>query len=222
MRAHVHSNRSALLAARARLMRFAPTPSEQRLWAAIRGGQLGVLFRRQVPIAGYIADFASLAARLVVEVDGGCHARSAGLTRAEMRRYAAPGITSSAFPRGSCTRTSLLPSRVLLPRSRAGDGRSCPVLSIFELSDSRRAQGELPSFATGGRTCARASRAATYRWSKVVHDIHVLRISRNRVSKGASAEDGKAFRPSSIAFTSSPSPSRGWPWTKQYLAYAPT
>ena len=86
MRAHSHSRhsaRSALLTARARDMRFAPTSSEARLWGAIRGGQLGIAFRRQVPIAGYIADFASLAARLVVEVDGGYHAAR---SRADCRR----------------------------------------------------------------------------------------------------------------------------------------
>ena len=56
-------------------MRFAPTASEAALWGAIRGGRLGVTFRRQVPIAGHIADFAAAEARLVVEVDGGYHGR---------------------------------------------------------------------------------------------------------------------------------------------------
>jgi len=64
-------------------MRFAPTPSEAALWAAIRGGRLGVVFRRQVPIGRYIADFAAPEARLVVEVDGGCHRQRA---RADARR----------------------------------------------------------------------------------------------------------------------------------------
>ena len=72
MRAHVHSTRSALLASRARDMRFAPTPSEERLWLALRGSQLGVAFRRQVPIGHYIA-----------EVDGSYHT---GRERADARR----------------------------------------------------------------------------------------------------------------------------------------
>jgi very-short-patch-repair endonuclease len=55
-------------------MRAALTPSEARLWQALRGAQLGVVFRRQVVIRGFIADFAAPAARLVVEVDGGYHA----------------------------------------------------------------------------------------------------------------------------------------------------
>jgi very-short-patch-repair endonuclease len=71
------SARSPLvLAARAREMRFAATPSEARLWEAIRGRRMGVGFRRQVPIAGkYIADFVAAEARLVVEVDGGYHGK---------------------------------------------------------------------------------------------------------------------------------------------------
>jgi very-short-patch-repair endonuclease len=54
-------------------MRRHPTPSEQVLWQAIRGGRLGVSFRRQVPIGSYIVDFLAPRERLVVEVDGGYH-----------------------------------------------------------------------------------------------------------------------------------------------------
>jgi very-short-patch-repair endonuclease len=50
------------------------TPSEARLWSALRGRALGVQFRRQVPLAGrYIVDFCAPTVRLVVEVDGGYH-----------------------------------------------------------------------------------------------------------------------------------------------------
>jgi very-short-patch-repair endonuclease len=55
-------------------MRSAPTPSERALWALLRAKQLGVWFRRQVPLGRFIADFAAVGARLVVEVDGGYHA----------------------------------------------------------------------------------------------------------------------------------------------------
>jgi very-short-patch-repair endonuclease len=66
-----------LLAARARSMRFNGTFSEERLWAAIRARRLGVQFRRQVPVGGrYIVDFLAPERRLVVEVDGGYHART--------------------------------------------------------------------------------------------------------------------------------------------------
>ena len=42
----------------------------------LKGNQLGVSFRRQVPIGNrYIADFLAPSANLMVEVDGGSHAR---------------------------------------------------------------------------------------------------------------------------------------------------
>ncbi|HEU4581198.1 MAG TPA: DUF559 domain-containing protein, partial [Polyangiaceae bacterium] len=46
------------------------TASEQRLWLAIRGGALGVWFRRQVPLGRFIGDFVAVSARLVVEAAG--------------------------------------------------------------------------------------------------------------------------------------------------------
>jgi len=65
-------------------MRFGATEPELRLWAALRGGRLGVRFRRQVPLLGrYVADFVAEEARLVVEVDGGWHQ---GRVAADTRR----------------------------------------------------------------------------------------------------------------------------------------
>lgn len=64
------------LAERAQAMRAAPTREEEMLWRALRRGQLGVQFRRQVPIGPrFVADFLALEARLIVEVDGAYHAR---------------------------------------------------------------------------------------------------------------------------------------------------
>jgi very-short-patch-repair endonuclease len=58
-------------------MRHAPTTSEERLFEAIRGRRLGVSFRRQVPLVGrFIADLYASEVKLVVEVDGLCHART--------------------------------------------------------------------------------------------------------------------------------------------------
>jgi len=65
--------RQSLLAERAHAMRHQPTPSEAKLWEALRGGQLGVAFKRQVSIGGFIVDFLAPAVKLVVEVDGGSH-----------------------------------------------------------------------------------------------------------------------------------------------------
>jgi len=53
------------------------TTAEVRLWTRLRRWQVdGYRFRRQVPRGPYILDFACLAARLVVEVDGGQHAKA--------------------------------------------------------------------------------------------------------------------------------------------------
>jgi very-short-patch-repair endonuclease len=62
----------------ARLQRSALNGPEQALWAELRGGRLGVWFRRQVVIGRFIADFVAPRARLIVEVDGGYHATRVG------------------------------------------------------------------------------------------------------------------------------------------------
>jgi very-short-patch-repair endonuclease len=54
-------------------MRKHPTPSEARLWNALRLRRTGVRWRRQHVLAPYIVDFFCHAHRLVVEVDGGVH-----------------------------------------------------------------------------------------------------------------------------------------------------
>ena len=70
----VTSARKQLLATRARDMRLFGTEPERALWRELRGGRLGVLFRRQVVVGNrYIADFAAPSLRLVVEVDGRRH-----------------------------------------------------------------------------------------------------------------------------------------------------
>lgn len=58
---------------RAKGFRKTLTRSEVILWAALRRGATGWRFRRQHPIGPYIADFACIQARLVVEVDGATH-----------------------------------------------------------------------------------------------------------------------------------------------------
>jgi very-short-patch-repair endonuclease len=60
---------------RARELRKEQTDAEALLWSRLRNRQLsGLKFRRQRPIANYIADFACLEIGLVVELDGGQHA----------------------------------------------------------------------------------------------------------------------------------------------------
>jgi very-short-patch-repair endonuclease len=67
------------------------TKAEVLLWLRLRGdGIAGYGFRRQHPIGPYIADFACIAARLVVEVDGATHSTDSERARDERRdRYLA-------------------------------------------------------------------------------------------------------------------------------------
>jgi very-short-patch-repair endonuclease len=70
-----------VLIRRAQELRRTMTNAERRLWHRLSGRQLGFKFRRQAPIANFVADFACPAARLVVELDGGGH----GTDEAEAR-----------------------------------------------------------------------------------------------------------------------------------------
>ena len=66
--------------ATARKLRRNPTDAEARLWARLRRKQIdGHRFRRQVPLGPYVADFACLETRLIIEVDGGQHDERAEL-----------------------------------------------------------------------------------------------------------------------------------------------
>jgi len=49
------------------------TPAEEILWQELRGNKIGVHFRRQQIIAGFIVDYYCHKAALVVEVDGDIH-----------------------------------------------------------------------------------------------------------------------------------------------------
>src|SRR5438067_8513151 len=61
---------------RAGALRDRQQPAEKYLWQALRQLPVqGSHFRRQVPIGPYIVDFACLAARLIIELDGGQHSR---------------------------------------------------------------------------------------------------------------------------------------------------
>jgi very-short-patch-repair endonuclease len=46
---------------------------EVLLWRELRGKRGGLKFRRQFPIAGYVADFACTEVRLLIEIDGISH-----------------------------------------------------------------------------------------------------------------------------------------------------
>jgi very-short-patch-repair endonuclease len=59
---------------KAKSLRRDMTATERLLWSKLRRKQMnGRHFRHQVPIPPYIADFACLEIKLIIEADGGQH-----------------------------------------------------------------------------------------------------------------------------------------------------
>ena len=86
------------LTAHAHRMRSAPSEPERELWQALRASQLGMPFRRQVVLQGYIADFFAPSALLVVEVDGAQHSRQRGADQRRDGALAAAGLCVLRLP----------------------------------------------------------------------------------------------------------------------------
>ncbi|MGA3286214.1 MAG: endonuclease domain-containing protein [Bacteroidota bacterium] len=63
----------------ARVLRKQMTDAERKLWALLRGNQLGVKFRRQFPCGRYVVDFYSAKAKLIIELDGSQHYTNKGM-----------------------------------------------------------------------------------------------------------------------------------------------
>ena len=57
----------------------------------------GRKFRRQVPLLGYVADFASLDAKLIIELDGGQHAEQVEADERRSRALEAAGFLVLRF-----------------------------------------------------------------------------------------------------------------------------
>lgn len=69
-----HSNIDPKTRKRARTPRGELTKAEREMWDLLRDLRpRGARFRRETPIGPYIADFAWLSARVIVEVDGDSH-----------------------------------------------------------------------------------------------------------------------------------------------------
>jgi very-short-patch-repair endonuclease len=70
----------------AKRLRARQTGAELALWRMLRTLETnGSHFRRQVPVGPYVVDFACLAAKLIVEVDGSQHASERGMARDAVR-----------------------------------------------------------------------------------------------------------------------------------------
>jgi very-short-patch-repair endonuclease len=73
----------------AQSLRRNATRAERRLWQGLRRSQVaGFRFRRQVILAGFIADFACFDARRIVEVDGATHSTDEEIVRDAVRSAA--------------------------------------------------------------------------------------------------------------------------------------
>ena len=83
-----HSNVPPIARKRARTLRSEMTKAETGMWDLLRDFRpRGARFRRETPIGPYIADFAWLAARIIVEVDGDSHETKSGKVH-DLRRDA--------------------------------------------------------------------------------------------------------------------------------------
>jgi very-short-patch-repair endonuclease len=75
-------NRTSL----ARNLRSETSPAERKLWSRLRDRRfLGLKFKRQVPIDQFVVDFASVEAKLIIEVDGGPARQTEGCRRTASR-----------------------------------------------------------------------------------------------------------------------------------------
>nr|WP_272870492.1 endonuclease domain-containing protein [Agrobacterium tumefaciens] len=70
----------------ARQVRKTMTDAELKFWNAVRAHRLdGLSFRRQLPVSGYIVDFACPSHKIIVELDGFQHAEDAAAAYDQQR-----------------------------------------------------------------------------------------------------------------------------------------
>ncbi len=70
----------------AKKLRSELTPAETKLWYQLRAKRLGgYQFRRQHPVGPYIADFACVKSKVIIEVDGDSHFTDAGEAKDKIR-----------------------------------------------------------------------------------------------------------------------------------------
>ncbi len=82
----------------ARALRRRQTEAEAKLWSRLRNRRLdGLKFRRQVPVAGSIADFLCRDARLIVEIDGSQHLEREDADRERTEALVAAGFLVLRF-----------------------------------------------------------------------------------------------------------------------------
>ncbi len=83
---------------RARDLRNDATNAEQMLWHQLKGSRLkGLKFSRQMPIAGYFADFVCRSHKLIVELDGSQHVEGQPHDDARTKQLEAAGYRVIRF-----------------------------------------------------------------------------------------------------------------------------
>jgi len=89
---------SSKLTKYAKSLRKKSTKAETLLWHKLRSRQLeGIKFRRQQPIDDYIVDFVSFEKRIVIELDGGQHAKQHQKDQLRDKRLTENGYTVLRF-----------------------------------------------------------------------------------------------------------------------------
>jgi very-short-patch-repair endonuclease len=84
---------------RSRALRNNASPFEKKLWVALRklAESRGLKFRRQQVVHSYIADFACMKARLLIELDGCSHDMRQGYDKVREVRLKKMGFTIVRF-----------------------------------------------------------------------------------------------------------------------------
>ncbi|HEX9611088.1 MAG TPA: endonuclease domain-containing protein [Gemmatimonadales bacterium] len=119
----------------ARELRRAPTPTERYAWSLLRNrGVLGLKFRRQHVVHGFIVDFYCAAERLVLELEGDAHdamghrtydaaraefLQAAGYRVLRVRNHDVTRERLEALLRTALRKTSIVPP---LPKERGTGG----------------------------------------------------------------------------------------------------
>src|ERR1700740_2687362 len=79
---------SNLIFENAKALRDNPTNAEMIMWGYLKNKSLGYKFRRQHPIADYIADFYCHELKMIIEVDGSIHVEHEVMIKdAERQKY---------------------------------------------------------------------------------------------------------------------------------------
>jgi very-short-patch-repair endonuclease len=136
------------------------TPAETLLWRYVKAHRIdGLGFRRQVPLRNYVVDFACLAAKLIVELDGYSHEaedrQAADVARDAL--FAAEGFQVLRFRNDDVmanlegvvevirqtagARMRGLPPSLTLPHKGGGDRKAETGLGVSSMDDAIAAAG---------------------------------------------------------------------------------